>query len=570
MKLVSQLANWRFWIMGGLLCTLPISLIWHLANLQVMPNNDRGFEFLQSEGEARTLRSELLQGYRGVITDRNGELLAVSTPVKTVYANPQLLDPAQHDQLAAALDMTSAKLRERIRLYANKQFVYLARHLPPHEADKILSQGFKGVSAEIEYRRFYPAGEVTAHVVGFTDINDEGQEGVELAFEKYLAGTVGYKRVLKDLKGNIVREDGILKAPMSGSDLSLSIDLRLQYLAYRELKSAVAKQGAKSGSVVIMDVDSGEILAMVNQPSYNPNDRAVIDVNQLRNRALTDVFEPGSTMKPFTVMAALETGKYDADYTINTSPGYVMVGKKALLDPVDYGVMSLTKIITKSSQVGITKLALDLGVDPIRDLFYRVGLGQGTGIGFPGESIGSLPSRNRWHPIEVANLAFGYGLNVNAVQLAQAYTLIASGGEFKNASLIKNQQSASFDRVVDESIAKTITDMLKTVPQKGGTATRAQVEAYPVAGKTGTAHKVGSEGYVQDKHTALFAGFAPANNPRLVAVVIINEPSDGHYYGGEAAAPVFAQIIDGALKVLRVPPKRNVALAANVITRGVQ
>lgn len=549
-----SLSYWRFWVSGAALAALPLALAWHLANLQVVPSSEKGFEFLQSEGEARTLRSELLHAYRGVITDRNGELLAVSTPVTSIYANPQRMDDSEFKSLAAALGMKERKLRERLSLYAGKQFVYLARHLPPHEADVILARHFAGVSGETEYRRFYPAGEVAAHVVGFTNIDDKGQEGVELAFEQYLAGAEGYKRVIKDLKGNIVKEEGVLQAPVSGKDITLSIDMRLQYLAYRELKSAVARQAAKSGSVVMMDVHTGEILAMVNQPSYNPNDRQVIRPYQLRNRALTDVFEPGSTVKPLTMMAALETGRFHPDDTINTSPGYVMVGKKALLDPKDYGVMSLTKIITKSSQVGITKLALQLEPQAIRDLFFRAGFGQSSGLGFPGESIGVLPSRTRWLPIEQATLAFGYGLNVNTVQLAQAYSMIADEGKFKNASLIKLEDPAATTQVVQPGVAKSIVSMLKTVPQPGGTATRAQIEAYPVAGKTGTAHKVGAEGYAAEKHIALFAGFAPADNPRVVAVVIINEPGDGRYFGGEAAAPVFAGIVESALKILRVPP----------------
>lgn len=541
--------------MAGLLGVLPGALLWHLANLQVIPSNDKGFEFLQSEGEARTQRSEMLHAYRGVITDRNGELLAVSTPVTSIYANPQLLSSEQHNLLAKALGESPSKLQARLAKYANKKFMYLARHLPPQDAERVLSKRFAGVFGETEYQRFYPAGEVAAHVVGFTDIDDHGQEGVELAFDKYLAGSPGYKRVIKDLKGNIVKEEGVLKAPLSGKPMTLSLDLRLQYLAYRELASSVAKQGAKSGSVVVMDIQSGEILAMVNQPAYNPNDRSDIKPWQLRNRALTDVFEPGSTVKPLTMMAALESGKYHVSDTVDTSPGYVMVGRKALLDPKDYGVMNLTKIITKSSQVGITKIALSLEPSNIRDLFFRFGLGQSSGLGFPGESIGVLPNRNRWLPIEVATLAFGYGLSVNAVQLAQAYAAIANDGNFKNASLLKVDSPPVGSPVVNDAIASAVLKMMKTVPQPGGTATRAQIEAYPVAGKTGTAHKVSSEGYAQDRHLALFAGVAPADNPKLVAVVVINEPTDGRYFGGEAAAPVFAKIVEESLKVLRVTPE---------------
>lgn len=564
MKQQKQMSFWRFWVLAGMLAILPALLIWHLAKLQVIPSTEKGFEFLQSEGEARTLRSEVLNAYRGVITDRNGELLAVSTPLKSVYANPGLLKAEQLPLLAKLLGVSTAQLSKKLTVYENKQFVYLARHLPPQKAETILEQRFSGVSAETEYQRFYPAGEVVAHIVGFTDIDDSGQEGVELAFDGHLSGEQGYKRVVKDLKGNIVKETGVLKAPVSGKELMLSIDLRLQYLAHRELKTAVNRQKAKSGSVVLLDVKTGEVLAMVNQPSYNPNDRTSLRPSQLRNRALTDVFEPGSTVKPLTVIAALETGRYFPGTTINTSPGYVMVGTKALLDPKDYGVLSLTKIITKSSQVGITKLALDMKPQAIRDMFFRAGMGQSTGIGFPGESVGVLPNRNRWHPIEQANLAFGYGLNVNAVQLAQAYAMIADKGNFKNASLLKLNEAPMVTPVVSASIAESVAKMLKTVPQPGGTATRAQIPAYPVAGKTGTAHKVGAQGYVDDKHIALFAGYAPADDPKVVAVVIINEPTDGHYFGGEAAAPVFASIVEGALKMMRVPPALNQSMVAGL------
>jgi len=564
MTFQQQIGLWRFWVIMGLTLGIPFLLIMHLAQLQVIPSNERGFEFLQSAGDARTIRKEILHAYRGVITDRNGELLAVSTPVKSLCANPQEMNSEEFPALAQALGVSASELRERVAKYSAKQFMYLARHLPPYQADAVLEKRFSGVRAETEYRRYYPAGEVAAHVVGFTNIDDRGQEGVELAYNDHLAGAPGYKQVVVDLNGNIVKEDGILKAPLSGANLSLSLDLRLQYLAYRELKSAVHEHQAKSGSVVVMDVQSGEILAMVNQPSYNPNNRSELHPEQLRNRAIIDVFEPGSTIKPFTMIAALESGKYAVGDTIDTSPGYVMVGSKALLDPRDYGVLSLTKIIKKSSQVGIIKIALDLGGEPIRDVLFRMGIGQGAGLGFPGESVGKLPSRTHWQPIEVATMAFGYGLNVNAVQLATAYATIAADGKQRAPSILKSSNPSSDAQIVSPFVASTITRMLKTVPEPGGTATRAQIAAYPVAGKTGTAHKVGLEGYVDDKHIALFAGFAPADKPRLVAVVIINEPSDGRYYGGEAAAPVFAKIIEGSLKVLNVPPKIDETMMAGL------
>lgn len=554
----SLMSNWRLILVAGLLALLPLALAWHLAHLQVVPGQEKGFHFLQSEGEARTLRNQKINAYRGVITDRNGELLAVSTPVKSLFANPTELNPEQYDDLAKALKISTRTLQQRLLNYTNKQFMYLVRHLPPHEADMILDQGFEGVYSEEEFRRFYPAGEVAAHIVGFTNVDDKGQEGIELSFDSWLAGEPGSKKVVKDLKGNVVKELGVLKSPKAGKDIQLTVDLRLQYLAYRELKAAIANQGAKSGSLVIMDAKTGELLAAVNQPSYNPNDRSKVEAYQLRNRAFTDLFEPGSTMKPFTVMAALETRRFTPSTTIDTNPGHVFISGKMLPDPVNYGVMDLAKIIKKSSQVGITKLALQMEPNTIREMMFRVGLGQTTGSGFPGESVGVLPNRTKWHPIELANLAFGYGLSVNAVQLAQAYCVLADGGKFHPASLVLQSEPSPSHQIVDSKYAQEVTSMLRGVVEPGGTATGANIPAYAVAGKTGTAHKVGDVGYIDDKYVALFAGYAPAEDPKIVAVVIVNEPaSENAYSGGKAAAPVFASTVEQALRILRVPPQQQ-------------
>jgi len=557
-KFKQQMSQWRFILAGVVLAALPLLLAWHLAHLQVVPGEEKGFQFLQSEGAARTLRQEKIRAYRGVITDRNGELLAVSTPVTSIFINPKQFDASNTARLAKLLDIDKSALSERLKKYKNKQFMYVARQLPPHDAEAVIAAKIGGVYADEEYQRFYPAGEVAAHLVGFTDVDDKGQEGVELAYDSWLAGEQGVKRVVKDLRGNVVKEMDLLRAPKSGNDLQLTIDLRLQYLAYRELKAAIANQGAKSGSLVMMDASNGDVLAMVNQPAYNPNDRAQVKAFQLRNRAYTDVFEPGSTMKPFTVMAALETGDYSPAYTIDTSPGYFFVGGKVIPDPVNYGVMSLQKIIVKSSQVGISKLALGMEPSLIREMYFRVGLGQSTGAGFPGESVGSLPNRTKWHPIEQATFAYGYGLSVNAVQLAQAYTVIASGGYFNPASIVKSDERAEPSQILDPKIVSQMTSMLKKVVEPGGTATGARIDSFPVAGKTGTAHQVRGSGYADDKYTALFAGFAPADKPEIVAVVIVNEPpSDGDYSGGRAAAPVFASAMEEALRILRVPPEQK-------------
>ncbi len=551
-------SKWRFRVCGIFLCAMPVALVWHLAHLQVLPGAEKGYLFLQKQGQARTLRTQKINAYRGVIMDRNGELLAVSSPVISIFANPQEVNPAQVPRLAKALGMSEKALRSRLKTYANKQFVYLARHMPPQEAAPILAMKLRGVSAEEEYQRYYPSGEVAAHIVGFTDINDRGQEGMELALNEWLSGAPGAKQVVKDLRGNVIKDLGLLRASEPGKDVRLSIDLRLQYLAYRELKAAVAEQGAKAGSVVILDVATGEILAMANQPSYNPNDRSQLHPQQMRNRAVTDVLEPGSTLKPFTVVAALETGRYTPETEINTHPGYLQVGSKTLLDHRNYGVLDVTTILTKSSQVGISKIALDLEPERIRNLLERMGLGQATGIGFPGEAVGVLPNPPRWSDIERAALAFGHGVSVTALQLAQAYAAIASGGELRPVSLLKRSEAPSGHRVTTEKYANQVRKMLKTVTEPGGTATRAQIEAYGVAGKTGTAHKVGESGYLASSYVALFAGMAPADKPEVVAVVIIDEPSDGKYYGGEAAAPVFANVVEGALRLMHVPPVSGV------------
>ena len=553
-------SRWRFGLCGLCLTTMPIALVWHLAQLQILPGQEKGFQFLQEQGQARTLRTEKINAYRGAIMDRNGELLAVSTPVISIFANPQRVKSEEIPALAKALKLTESELRARFKTYADKQFVYLERHLPPQEATPILARNFAGVDGQEEYQRYYPSGEVSAHVVGFTDIDDSGQEGMELALNEWLAGAPGAKQVIKDLRGNVVKDLGLLRASESGKDVRLSIDLRLQYLAYRELKAAIAEQQAAAGSVVILDVESGEILAMANQPSYNPNDRAQLHPQQLRNRAITDVLEPGSTMKPFAVVAALETGRYKPHTKINTHPGYIQVGRKTLLDHRDYGILDVTGVITKSSQVGITKIALDMEPERIRDLFFRVGLGQSTGLGFPGEAVGVLPNPPRWSDIERAALAFGHGVSVTAVQLAQAYATLASGGKLRPVSLLKKAKDPEGKSVISAEIAYQVKQMLRTVTQPGGTAVRAQVPAYGVAGKTGTAHKVGENGYAANRYVALFAGMAPAQNPRLVAVVIIDEPSEDRYYGGEAAAPVFAKIMEGALRLMHVPPAEDVKL----------
>lgn len=552
---------WRFYSVVAAMLVLAALLLWRIASLQVLPDADRGFEFLQGQGDARTVRTEPVSAYRGVITDRNGEPLAVSTPVESIWANPQILlqSPANWSRLAQALGWDKAELESRLARYSGKEFVYLERHLPPQEAASILDLGIDGVYSQREFRRYYPAGEVAAHIVGMTDIDDRGQEGMELAYDAWLAGESGAKQVLKDLRGRTVKELGLIQAARSGRPLALSIDLRLQYLAHRELKKAVQQFGAKAGSVVVLDVHTGEVLAMANQPSYNPNDRANIHPASLRNRALTDVFEPGSTIKPLAVMAALETGKFQPYSVIDTTPGYVQVGKKTLLDPVNYGELDLTRIIAKSSQVGMTKLALAVEPDTIRDMYYRLGLGQGTGTGFPGEAVGVLPSYTRWKPIQRATYAFGYGLNLTILQLAQAYSVLASDGVRRPVSLLRSEQAASTEQVVDEQYTRAVMKMLRKVVSLEGTGSRAKVDAYPVAGKTGTAHKADAGGYADHRYIGSFVGAAPADSPDIIVAVMIDEPRDTKYHGGQVAAPVFSSITEGALRLLQEPPQTQAA-----------
>ncbi|WP_323845064.1 peptidoglycan D,D-transpeptidase FtsI family protein [Microbulbifer magnicolonia] len=574
------IARWRFALVAALLCLLALALVYHLARLQVLPEAERGYRFLQDQGRARTIRTEEIAAYRGAIVDRNGELLAVSTPVHSLWANPQLLREASADELrrlAAALELKPAVLAKRLEKYRNKEFMYLRRHLSPEQANRVLGLDTAGVYSKKEYRRFYPAGEVVAQLLGFTNIDDRGQEGLELAYNDWLSGQPGAQQVVKDLKGRTVQDLATQREARPGRDLRLSIDMRLQYLAYRELKRAVTENGAASGFMVILDTKSGDVLAMANQPSFNPNNRSGVAAAAMRNRALIDQFEPGSTVKPLTALAALESGRYQPHTPINTSPGYIRVPGKTLVDPVNYGQLDLTSVITKSSQVGITKVALDLEPNALRELFYRLGLGETVGSGFPGEAAGILPSRSRWHPIERANFAFGYGLTVNGVQLAQAYSVLANAGLKRPVSLVLSgdnsagKSAAASERVVEAPLAEQVTAMLETVIGRG-TGKLAAVEGFRVAGKTGTVHKVGSDGYADNRYRSVFAGFIPADRPRLAAVVVIDDPSHAKYYGGEVAAPVFGAVMAGAMRLLQVPPAEvapaEQQLAAQLNERG--
>jgi len=564
------ISRWRYLLLVAVLFVLPVAALWHIAGLQVLVDVDKGFQFLQGQGQARTVRTESIPAYRGVITDSRGEPLAVSTPVVTLWANPQVIDGASEglSELAKSLSMSLDELQQRLSRYAGKEFMYLARQVTPEKAQEVLGLEIPGVYGQGEYKRFYPAGEVTSQLVGFTNIDDRGQEGMELAFDELLTGVPGAKKVLKDLKGRVIKDLALVRSEKSGENLALSIDLRLQYTAYRELKAAVAKHQAASGSVVMLDVRTGEILAMANQPSFNPNDRSQLSSDALRNRAVTDIVEPGSTMKPFTVLAALESGKFVPETVIDTNPGYIQVGRKTFLDHRNYGLIDLTTLLMKSSQVGTTKLALELEPTHLRDMFSRMGLGDSPGTGFPGESPGSLPEHRRWRPVERANFAFGYGLSATALQLAQAYAVLARDGEKKPVSLLKVSEVPEGEQVVDPQLASRLRQMMTSVTHSGGTATRAAIPSYEVAGKTGTSHKVGKAGYEKNRYVALFAGMVPADNPRLVTVVIINDPRGKKYFGGEVAAPVFATVTADALRMLKIPPKVKSTEQVVVLEQG--
>jgi cell division protein FtsI (penicillin-binding protein 3) len=530
---------------------VALSLVARAVQLQVF-NKD----FLNQQADTRHLRTEKISAHRGTITDRNGEPLAISTPVDSVWANPKELAPAVESvpKLARALDIDPQTLMRRITRSMDKEFLYLRRHLSPEKAAEALALKLPGINVQREYRRYYPAGEVAGHLVGFTNIDDVGQEGLELAFNHWLAGESGAKRVLKDRLGRSVENVESIRPPHHGKDLQTSIDLRIQYLAYRTLKSAIQKYNAESGSIVVLDVATGEVLAIVNQPTYNPNDRSQYSAERYRNRAITDIFEPGSSIKPLVVAAALESGEYRPSSIIDTAPGYVTVGLKTIEDSRNLGRISLTTILARSSNVGVTKLAMSLEPDQLWNTMTRFGLGSLTTSGFPGESAGLLTHYNHWRPISQATLAYGYGISVTPLQLAQAYSVLGSDGILRPISLVAMDGPAEGDQILSVDSATAVRRMLEEVVRPGGTGTKAAVTGYRIAGKTGTAWKSAAGGYSKDKYISIFAGLAPASDPQLAAVVVIDEPGGELYYGSDVAAPVFAAIMSESLRLLAVPP----------------
>jgi cell division protein FtsI (penicillin-binding protein 3) len=556
----------RWLILGLFLCGMAV-LLSRAVHLQLL-NND----FLKEHGDARSIRVVDIPSHRGVIVDRNDEPLAMSTPVDSIWVTPRKVfeDVERFPELAKAMDMTVADLHEILRDRISRDFIYLKRHANPDLVKEVQALGIRGVSTQREYKRYYPAAEVTSHIIGFTNIDDQGQEGMELAYDEWLTGKIGKKRVLKDRLNRIVENIESIDSSEPGKKLTLSIDRRVQYLAYRELTAAVKYHRAKGGSLVMLDIRTGEVMAMVGQPSYNPNNRKTLKSHFYRNRAVTDVFEPGSTMKPFTVAAGLESGVYKPHTAINTSPGFFKVGEHTIRDMHNYGNIDVATVITKSSNVGASKIVLALEPDEYWDALSRFGFGQPTGSAFPGESSGILSPYNTWSDFEMATMSFGYGLSVTPLQLAQAYSVLANSGVMLPVSFLKVNGTVSGKRVLPEKIARQVRKMLETVVSAKGTGKRAAIRGYRVIGKTGTVHKSVRGGYSDDRYLSLFAGIAPASEPRFAMVILIDEPRGDSHFGGVVAAPVFSRVMEGAFRILNIPPDDLPAITSPIMANSHQ
>ncbi len=563
---VLQLAlqGWRSRTVGLLLMLAFAVLVGRSFYLQVI-NND----FLQEKGESRYRRDIEVSASRGKITDRNGDMLAVSTPMKSIWAIPgdaRTMSGDQKKQLATLLDMSTRELDSRIA--PDKTFVFVKRQVPPETAERITALKLPGVHQEKEYRRYYPTGDMTAHIVGFTGVDDKGLEGVELAFQSSLLGHPGSRSVIRDRRGNIIEDVGALKPPQDGKDVRLALDSKIQYLAYSQLKAAVEKHNAKAGGAVVIDTRTGEILALVNLPTYNPNNRERLSGAQLRNRAITDTFEPGSVMKPFTAALALERGRVRSETVINCAPGKLTIGPATISDAHPHGALTVAQVIQKSSNVGTAKIALGFQPKEMWEMFDSVGFGQAPNLGFPGEVNGRLRPWKNWRPIEQATMSYGHGVSVSLIQLARAYAIFARDGETVPLSLTRSEElSAHGIRVFSPQTAREIRIMLEMAVQPEGTAPKARVPGYRVGGKTGTAYKIEGGQYVR-KYIASFVGLAPISDPRLVVAVMIDEPTGGAHYGGDVAGPIFSQIMGGALRTLGIPPDDPIQVADAAVGKG--
>ncbi len=538
-----------------------VGLAGRAVYLQGMHNS-----FLQQKGESRYSRVLEIKAHRGMITDRHGEPLAISTPMESVWASPADVNATsdQLKKLGNLIGLDTGELEGRLGSSrrgpgsgmdeSRRDFVYLKRHLSPEVATKVVELNIPGVFLKREYRRYYPTGELTAHVLGFTDVDDKGQEGLELAWQDELAGKPGSRRVIKDRKGRIVEDVESIRAPRAGQNIALSIDNKIQYLANRELNHAIETHKAKAGGIVVLDARTGEALALVNLPTYNPNNRASAKGPQARNRAVTDVFEPGSTLKPFTVAAALEAGGITPDTIFETAPGTFTIGKATIRDAHKESALTVSQVIQKSSNIGAAKIALSLPPQTLWEMLNNVGFGAATGSGFPGEVSGKLRPYRTWRPIEQATMSYGHGIAVNLLQLARSYMLFSGAGELKPVSLLRLDSPPAGKRVMSRDNAQAVSKMLEMVAQPGGTALRAQVSGYRVAGKTGTAHKPEGRGYAKNRYLSTFVGYAPVSNPRFIIAVMLDEPSAGQYYGGAVAAPVFSRVMAETLRMHNVPP----------------
>ncbi len=545
-----QLPAWRARLILLLLLATFALLLGRAVYLQGLHN-----DFLRERGEARYGRVLEITAHRGIIMDRNGEPLAVSTPVESVWASPDdvHVTPEQERQLAKLLNLSVSELRKRLE-DKKRDFVYLRRQLPPDDAAKVVSLRLPGIFLQREYRRYYPAGEVASHLVGFAGMDETGQEGLELALQDWLAGKPGSRRVIKDRLGHIVEDVESIRAPQEGRDLRLSIDSKIQYLAYRELKSGVLAHKARAGGIVVLDARTGEVLALANYPSYNPNNRDTRDPARYRNRAVTDLFEPGSTLKPFTAAAALASGLYSPNTIVQTAPGTLQVSGKTIHDAHPQGALTVAQVIQKSSNVGAAKIALSLPKEKLWAMLSGVGFGSLPDSGLPGEVAGRLHPYAGWRPIEQATLSYGHGISVSLLQLARAYSVFAGEGNLVPLTILRADAPITPEPVLKPEAASAVRRMLETVTQPGGTAPKAQVTGYRVAGKTGTAHKQENGGYAPDKYVSSFVGFAPVSDPRFIVAVMIDDPRNGEYYGGLVAAPVFSAVMAGSLRLLAVPP----------------
>ncbi|QLE87230.1 MULTISPECIES: peptidoglycan D,D-transpeptidase FtsI family protein [Shewanella] len=550
-----QLIQWRLYVVVAFVCALFTGLVCRAAYIQIVEP-----EKLRHESDMRTLRTTSREVQRGLITDRNGEMLAVSVPVKAVYADPKVVyrddgfkDMRRWQALADVLHEPKDKILNRVQSNPNRRFTYLKRQVTPSVADYIKQLRLPGIYLKDESRRYYPTSEISAQLVGITNIDDKGIEGIENTYNSWLTGTASKQKVRKSRDGHVVERLDMVQEGESPNDLVLSIDQRIQQLAYRELLKTTQINQATSASIVVIDVHTGEVLAMANTPSYNPNSRENLQSYRMRNRAITDTFEPGSTIKPFVVAAALEAGTVQADEFIATSPGWMRIGGRQVRDSRNYGDMSLSKILVKSSNVGISKLALSMPVQQLLGTYASMGLGNYSGIELTGESAGIVSGRNRWSEFERATLSFGYGLTATTLQLARMYATLGSEGVLYPVSILKLKQQPQGEQVISPEVARNVMKMLVGVTEKGGTARKAHIPGYPVAGKTGTSRKAVAGGYGED-YVALFAGVAPVHNPQLAIAVVVNEPKGDRYYGGDVAAPVFATVMSGALQMLNVEP----------------